>query len=381
MILEGRDMKVCMISRAVNKCGGISRYVAEIAERVSVNNEVHILSARCDLSGPNFILHRYSIPRKPYFLQIAISFLKVSSLARKLHEKFNFDVIHSSECEGTYQDIITAHSCVRGAYEKLKRNNLFIDAIRRARPFVAFGLDVEKLIYAKRKYKKIIAVSEGVKNELIRYYRLPNEDIVVIPNGVDLEEFKPDLEKRRKIREKHGIEENEIVLMFSGHEFKRKGLEYIIRALPDVKEYVKLLVVGKDNQNPYKELASKLGVLDKIIFAGFVPDISEYYAASDIFVFPTAYEAFSLATLEAVASGLPILATKVNGTEELIKEGYNGFFIKREPKDIAEKINISVEDENLRKQMSKNARKTAEKYSWDEVARRTIEVYEEVMRR
>jgi len=381
MILEGRDMKVCMISRAVNKCGGISRYVAEIAERVSVNNEVHILSARCDLSGPNFILHRYSIPRKPYFLQVVISFLKVSSLARKLYEKFNFDVIHSSECEGTYQDIITAHSCVRGAYEKLKRNNLFIDAIRRVRPFVAFGLDVEKLIYTKRKYKKIIAVSEGVKNELIRYYRLPNEDIAVIPNGVDLEEFKPDLEKRRKMREKHGIEENEIVLMFSGYEFKRKGLEYIVRALPDVKEYVKLLVVGKDNQNPYKELASKLGVLDKIIFAGFVPDISEFYAASDIFVFPTAYEAFSLATLEAVASGLPILATKVNGTEELIKEGYNGFFIKREQKDIAEKINISVEDENLRKQMSRNARKTAEKYSWDEVARRTIEVYEEVMRR
>jgi len=374
-------MKVCMISRAVNKCGGISRYVAEIAERVSVNNEVHILSAWCDLSSPNFILHRYSIPRKPYFLQIAISFLKVSSLARKLYEKFNFDVIHSSECEGAYQDIITAHSCVRGAYEELKRNNLFIDAIRRVRPFVAFGLDVEKLIYTKRKYKKIIAVSEGVKNELIRYYRLPNEDIAVIPNGVDLEEFKPDLEKRRKMREKHGIEENEIVLMFSGYEFKRKGLEYIIRALPDVKEDVKLLVVGKDNQNPYKVLASKLGVLDKIIFAGFVPDISEYYAASDIFVFPTAYEAFSLATLEAVASGLPILATKVNGTEELIKEGYNGFFIKREPKDIAEKINISVEDENLRKQMSRNARKTAEKYSWDEVARRTIEVYEEVMRR
>ena len=373
-------MKVCMISRAVNKCGGISRYVAEIAERVSVNNEVHILSAWCDLSSPNFILHRYSIPRKPYFLQVVISFLKVSSLARKLYEKFNFDVIHSSECEGTYQDIITAHSCVRGAYEKLKRNNLFIDAIRRVRPFVAFGLDVEKLIYTKRKYKKIIAVSEGVKNELIRYYRLPNEDIVVIPNGVDLEEFKPDLEKRRKIREKHGIEENEIVLMFSGYEFKRKGLEYIIRALPDVKEYVKLLVVGKDNQNPYKELASKLGVLDKIIFAGFVPDISEYYAASDIFVFPTAYEAFSLATLEAVASGLPILATKVNGTEELIKEGYNGFFIKREPKDIAEKINISVEDENLRKQMSRNARKTAEKYSWDEVAKRTLKVYEEVVR-
>jgi len=380
MILEGRDMKICMISRAVNKCGGISRYVAEIAERVSVNNEVHILSAWCDLSSPNFILQRYSIPRKPYFLQIAISFLKVSSLARKLYEKFNFDVIHSSECEGTYQDIITAHSCVRGAYEKLKRNNLFIDAIRRARPFVAFGLDVEKLIYAKRKYKKIIAVSEGVKNELIRYYRLPNEDIVVIPNGVDLEEFKPDLEKRRKIREKHGIEENEIVLMFSGHEFKRKGLEYIIRALPDVKEYVKLLVIGKDNPEPYKKLASKFGVSNKIIFAGFVLDISEYYAASDVFVFPTLYEPFGLVITEALASGLPVIVSEFAGATDIMNDGREGLLLKNptNPKEIAEKVNILVEDENLRKQMSRNARKTAEKYSWDIITEKTLKVYEDL---
>ena len=198
--------------------------------------------------------------------------------------------------------------------------------------------------------------------------------IVVIPNGVDLDEFKPDKVKRRKIREMYGIADDEVVLMFSGYEFRRKGLEYIIKALPQVKENVKLLVVGKDNPEPYKKLASKLGVLDKIIFAGFVPDISEFYAASDIFVFPTAYEAFSLATLEAVASGLPILATKVNGTEELIKEGYNGFFVKRHPENIAEKINILLDDE-LRRRMSKNARKTAEEYSWSEVAKKTMEVY------
>jgi len=374
-------MKVCMIGRAVNKWGGISRYIAEIAERMSYENDVHILSAWCEVNNFNFILHQYSIPRKPYFLQISTSFLKVSHLAKKLDEKYHFDVLHSSECEGTYQHIITAHSCVRGAYEKLKRNNnVFIDAIRRIRPFVAFGLEIERLIYMRKKYRKIIAVSEGVKNELIHYYRLPSEDIVVIPNGVDLKEFKTDTKRKKKVREKHRIDENEIILMFSGYEFRRKGLEFVIRALPLVEGDVKLLVIGRDNPSYYRDLASKLGVLEKIIFAGFVPDISEYYAASDIFVFPTAYEAFSLATLEAVASGLPILATRVNGTEELIKEGYNGFFIEREPKNIAEKVSILIEDENLRKQMSKNARKTAENYSWDEIAKRTLEVYEEVVK-
>lgn len=101
--------------------------------------------------------------------------------------------------------------------------------------------------------------------------------------------------------------------------------------------------------------------------------------SSDTFVFPTAYEAFLLATLEAVASGLPILATKINWTEELIKEGYNGFFIKRDPKDIAEKINILIEDKQLRKIVSRNARKTAENYSWDKIAKKTLEVYQNII--
>ena len=376
-------MKVLMISRAVNKYGGISRYIAEIAERISYENEVHILSAWYGINNSNITLHQYTIPKKPYSLQIFTSFLKVSKLARKLDRKFHFDVIHSSECEGNYQHIITAHSCVRGAYEKLKWNNILVDAIRRIRPFVALGLKFEMLIYTKRKYNKIIAVSKGVKEELIHYYNLPSEDIVIIPNGVDLEEFKPDKEKRRKIRETYEIADDEVVLMFSGYEFRRKGLEYIIKALPLVKGKVKLLVVGKDDPNYYKELASKLGVMDKTIFTGFVPDISEYYAASDLFVFPTLYEPFGLVITEALASGLPVIVSEFAGATDIMNDGCEGLLLKdpTNPKEIAEKVNVLVEDENLRKQMSRNARKTVEKYSWDEVARKILEIYEEVAKR
>jgi len=373
-------MKVLMISRAVNKYGGISRYIAEIAERISYENEVHILSAWYGINNSNITLHQYTIPKKPYSLQIFTSFLKVSKLARKLDRKFHFDVIHSSECEGNYQHIITAHSCVRGAYEKLKWNNILVDAIRRIRPFVALGLKFEMLIYTKRRYNKIIAVSKGVKEELIYYYNLPSEDIVVIPNGVDLEEFKPDKEKRRKIRETYEIADDEVVLMFSGYEFRRKGLEYIIKALPLVKGEVKFLVVGKDDPNYYKKLASKLGVLDKIIFTGFVPDISEYYAASDLFVFPTLYEPFGLVITEALASGLPVIVSEFAGATDIMNDGREGLLLKdpTNPKEIAEKVNILVEDENLRKQMSRNARRTAEKYSWDIIAEKILKVYETI---
>ena len=116
----------------------------------------------------------------------------------------------------------------------------------------------------------------GKKRKILENYNVSAEKIEVTPTGVNLDEFKPDAEKREKIRMKYGINKDEIVLMFSGHEFRRKGLEFVIRALPLVKEEVKLLVVGRDDptySTYYKHLASKIGVLDKVIFAGFV---SEY---------------------------------------------------------------------------------------------------------
>jgi len=299
-------------------------------------------------------------------------------LSKRYLRSCNFDILHSN---GTYYlepDILTLHEVHKYMIRTRK-----IWHLKQLLPWEIATLQYEKKNLKSGKVKKIICLSQGEKREVMESYKVPEEKIVVIPNGVDLNVFRPDRIKRKEIRENLRIGKNELVLMFSGHDFERKGLRYVIKALPMLKDKnnVRLIVVGRGNSKPYRNLAQELKVLDKVIFAGFVPDITEYYVASDIFVFPTAYEAFSLATLEAVASGLPILATKVNGTEELIMEGYNGFFIRRDPKDIAEKLNILIEDDNLRKQMSRNARKTAEKYSWDEVAKRTLEVYEELIKK
>jgi len=375
-------MKILLISRGFNKHGGISRYVAELAERFVKKHETHLLTTKYEYKIPNLIVHKKPIIMKPFWLQILSNAYYNTKYAKKLKEKLKIDIVHSQGSESLFCDVLTMHSCHRAWVNHYKSWNVTKNIRANLNPTNRVVLQLEKKA-VETGSKVIIAVSEGVKREILKYYNVREDKIVVIPNGVDLEEFKPDKKKRRKIREMYGIEDNEIVIMFSGHEFERKGLRYIIEALPMIKDrdIIKLLVVGRGNPEIYARLAEELNVRENVIFAGFVPDITEYYAASDIFVFPTAYEAFSLATLEAVASGLPILATKVNGTEELIEDGYNGFFIKRDPSDIAEKINLLVEDDDLRKQMSKNARKTAERYSWDRVAKRYIEVYEEVSKR
>jgi len=371
-------MKILLISRWFNKSGGISKYVVELAERFVNEHETHLLTTKYDYKVSDLIVHKKPMIEKPLWLQILSNVYYNTKYAKKLKKDFAIDIIHSQGSESLFCDVVTMHSCHKAWVNYYKSWNHTKNIKALLNPVNNIVLQVEKRIVESNS-KIIIAVSEGVKREILKYYNVPEEKIVVIQPGVDLEKFKPNRKKRRKIREKYGIHDDEVVLMFSGHEFERKGLKYIIEALSIIKkdnDNIKLFVVGRDNPKPYIVLAQKLGVVDNIIFAGFVPDITEYYAASDIFVFPTAYEAFSLATLEAAASGLPILATKVNGTEELINEGYNGYFIKRNSKYIAEKINILVEDKNLRKKMSRNARKIAENYSWDIVAEKTLKIYE-----
>jgi UDP-glucose:(heptosyl)LPS alpha-1,3-glucosyltransferase len=198
-------------------------------------------------------------------------------------------------------------------------------------------------------------------------------------DGVNIDEFTPDNRKmyRDEVRKSYGFSEDDIVLVFVGWEFKRKGLKYVIDALPKMEKRVKLLVVGGDSQDKYLRQATELDVRDRVVFAGHSRDVKRQYAAADIFVFPTAYESFSMATLEAVASGLPILATKVNGTEELIEDGVNGFFIGRDGDDIAGKVNRML-DENMVERMGRKARESALPHSWDIIAKRTEELYREV---
>ena len=301
---------------------------------------------------------------------------------RKLDRIHDFDIIHSQGTHCLYQDIITAQSCHKAVVEQFKKErNILYKTLKTFNLRSNVCIAMEWYNYTKHRYKRIIALTKRTKNEIMHYFNVPSEDITIIPNGVDTLDFSPKNSKlfRDEIRKKHNIDDNDVVLIFVGYEFMRKGLRHVVNALPIITEKnVKVLVVGDDNPQPYKKLAIQQAVADKIIFAGRSADIKQYYAASDIFIFPTSYESFSMATLEAVASGLPIIATKVSGTDELIVDGKNGFFIKRDERDIAEKVNQMLKN-NLIKQMGREARKTAENYSWEKVAEKIMKLYNEIV--
>ena len=173
------------------------------------------------------------------------------------------------------------------------------------------------------------------------------------------------------------------MLIFSGGEWARKGLEDAMGGVARLnRENVALFVAGDDpDRERYKRLAGELGVGGKVVFGGFRRDIATALAAADVFVFPSWYEAFSLATIEAAACGLPIVATRINGTEDFIQPGETGEFIDHDAERIAAVLRPLVDDVSLRRTMGENARRLVERsYTWDHVAAMTEEAYRDYLR-
>jgi UDP-glucose:(heptosyl)LPS alpha-1,3-glucosyltransferase len=375
-------MKILYVLSKVSKRGGIARYVSHLAEEFakSEKDEVHALVFNYENLPKNVILHQHHMIFSPTWLHVAANAVDNVSDIKKLREELGIDIVHSQGAESYEQDVLTAHSCQIAAVSQLRKIRRGVYSLLKPfEPTSNVVLAIERHNYLKRKYKKVISVSQGVKRELMQYYGVPDEDIVVIPNGVDLEEFNPFnvVLYRSEMRKYLKIDENDVVLIFTAWEFNRKGLRHVIDSLTYLPHYVKLIVVGGDDSSKYIQQAIQLKVKDRIIFVGQQTDVKKYYAASDIFVFPTEYEAFSIATLEAAASGLPLLMTKVNGTEELLVDGINGFFIERDGRDISEKILETVNRGMI--YMGRNARRSAEHYGWKSIAEQTKAVYNEVI--
>lgn len=385
-------MKIAIVTRRYHRQGGISKGSAETAERlVELGNEVHIFANEWkDVRNKKINFHYVPMIKIPLLDRLNLfAWKKVfevwsfSILSRLCLNYKDFDIVHVKGDSLAKFDVRSAHSCHRAwwDYSKGEGRGILFWIRKNINPLHAIVFLIERYNFRIGNYKKIIAVSHGVKREIMSHYGVPEHDIVVIPNGIDLDEFSPEKKPqyRKKIRQQYGFMEDDTVLIFVGHEFKRKGLGYIIETLNIIdNKKVKLLVVGGDNQKPYIEMAEGYGLKDRICFTGHQKDLFRLYAASDIFVFPTFYEAFSHAVLEAAASGLPLLVSEVNGAEELVDDGVNGFFIKREAISIVEKLKILSDDTELRIDMARKARETAKDYSWDRVTENILDIYRQV---
>ncbi len=226
------------------------------------------------------------------------------------------------------------------------------------------------------RFRRYVAVSKRVKQELQHYYGVPDERIRIIPNGIDIDRFAPKPEARQPIRARYGIPADAKVLTLVGHEFRRKGLEYVIRSLAHLDDTHWLMVIGSEDPEPYRDLVPE--VSSRIVFTGPQREMADFYAATDVYVFPTNYETFSLVCMEALACGVPVLATAVGGIEDYLVDGMNGYFIERDPEKIADSVRAALATPAHYADLSANARATAEAYTWDRIAEAYIALFREL---
>jgi UDP-glucose:(heptosyl)LPS alpha-1,3-glucosyltransferase len=216
-----------------------------------------------------------------------------------------------------------------------------------------------------------------VAGELRRHFPSVASNVLVIPNGVDCGRFRPDAAVRHSLRRALGLSDRELVVLFVGSEWGRKGLAPLVEALAHAPSW-QLVVVGKGDTHHYRAMISRLGLTARVLFIGEVRDTAPYYAAADAFALPSSYETFSLATYEAGASGLPLLATRVSGIEDLLVDGYNGWFIDRRPTEIARRLEQLAGDGALRGAMGERSRAAALGFGWERVPGAYADLYRSV---
>ena len=229
---------------------------------------------------------------------------------------------------------------------------------------------------------RIIASSQHEKDAIRRLYQVPADRIKIIPCGVDLSLFKPldPKEARRRL----GLNGEKVVL-YVGRIEPIKGLDLLVHsaALIEGAGTLKVMVVGGDDAQKgdtshVKELAEDLGIGDKMEFVGVVDQrlLPLYYNAADVCVVPSHYESFSLAALEALACGTPVVASRVGGLPAVIQHGRSGYLLSwRCPEPFADSIQMILSSEGLKARMSQAARSRAEEMGWNRVADETLALY------
>jgi D-inositol-3-phosphate glycosyltransferase len=246
-------------------------------------------------------------------------------------------------------------------------------------------LDAERrLVHA---VDRIVAATEHERRLLRQIYRVPPTRVEVIPLGVDLERFQP--RDRATARRALGVGTDERILLAIGRIQPLKGLDILIRALADMTDRtgVRLLVIGGDDRAQpeiarLRATADEVGVADAVAFVGPVPhgDLPVYYNAADLVVVPSFYESFGLVAVEAMASGVPVVASRVGGLASTVADGRTGYLIPwRCPEPFAEKIELLLRNEPLRLALGAAGVERMQAYSWRSVAERLRTLYAEAV--
>ncbi len=353
--------------------GGIEYHIHDLARCLTERgHEVHVITK----NGRNprdveYYIHRFKgkINIKKFHVSIGTGMLKRID---KLYEKEKFDVTHShsifsplavsvANLSSGFRDIptvMTSHSLLG----KTILNPVYVSFLR-----VVLG-----------KVDSFIAVSNAVRKDLEKILgkTLNGRKIFVVHNGIDTDFWKPKKGKK-KYKEMFGLGEN--VVVTTSRLTRRKRVDVIPKIAKEVNKKidVEFLIIGDGpEKSKVRPLSEKYKVKEKVKLVGSLEreQVRDYLYASDIYLSPSIYEAFSIAVLEALSVNLPILVRKESGAAEIVKNGVNGYLVKKD-KDFSKRIIYLFNNRKRLDELSKNYKTVKEKYSLKKMIKEIEKVY------
>lgn len=251
------------------------------------------------------------------------------------------------------------------------------------RLFLKLHKDVLMKFIITNAYKIIVPSIDFARNSHLNTLTDIDHSVVEIPNGVDINKFHPEIDCN-DIRDKYNLWDKDVLLFVRALDkaHYHSGLEYLLKSFTKIenKSAVLLIVGGGNLKNYYISLSKKLGVANKVIFVGSVPneDMPRYYVASDIVVLPSILtESFGMILIEAMATGKTVIASNLPGVRTVVDDGKDGLLIvPKNVNDLTSKIQYLLDNEELRSKFGKSGReKIKKRYPWEKIAKETEKVY------
>ncbi len=366
VVLNSLDLKDCGYGITYQKPALITQPVKPSLSEEEIWNGVRIL-------------------RFPSKFQLFSYYWSPEMLRWLLNNAENFDIMHTH--------------CLRFSHNEFTA----IAHIKSKTPFVLTGHDklnldymgavshtIDKLYRATigkqllKRAARVIAFDKDYAADYRKFWSVPDKKIRIISNGIDFEYFN-DLPDGSELREAIGNPDK--VVLFIGRFIDYKKPDLLVASFKLVLERFPracLIMIGKDYGllPSCKKLAIDHGITENVIFIEDAPEEIKLQALNiaDVCIIPSDYEACPLVTIEAQASGVPVVASEIGGLKYLLKEGKTGLFLKeRTNTEIAEKTIYLLENDKIRHQMSIESKKYAMTYSWDSVANKSLDVYKEII--
>lgn len=376
-----------------SKAGGMNFYVRQIASQLGRSGfAVDVFTRRDDPAAPE------AVEFAPGARLIQVDAGPATPLSNEamipLVDEFARGVIGCAEREGYSYALVHSHYWLsvaagqavtkRWQVPHLATFHTLAEVKLRAR---ASEHEPEARIEAERRLvhavDRVVVATAHERQLLRQIYRLSPDRVSVIPLGVDLGQFQP--RDRAAARAGLGLPADGRVLLAVGRIEPLKGFDILIRALPQVtaSDDVLLRIVGGDELAAaefarLRAVADEVGVADRVDFVGAVPHeaLAAHYNAADLVVVPSFYESFGLVALEAMASGVPVVASRVGGLTTTIADGRTGYLVPwRCPEPFAEKIDLLLRNDPLRRALGEAARRSMDSYAWERVSATLGDLY------